>query len=357
MIIATLTSLFTALNVQAANPERWFEVEVYIFKHDNANTERWAETILPIKLRGNVDLITPIVHTEHEIQPAVECTDIDNMYSLEYDLGSSMMDDCVSQEAIIQERYPERIPFEISQTEAPLVYQGSPASLLALSQSQFKTLIKKINAKSSNQNLLHMTWQQAMLPKRKAKALHIFAGNNLSHKFQPNGFPVVPEVTNSELELNSLADENIDIYTGNLNTADDTTPSLSVLKPQNTPLWQLDGKLNIYLNHYLYIEADLRLREPGIIEPHPLPTDNLQMDDGNILGSPNDELTPEHVAEVQHFLFSIPLIQNRRVRSNEVHYFDHPKMGMFIQIRKMTQPIEKPAELINELAPKLQSNF
>ena len=38
------------------------------------------------------------------------------------------------------------------------------------------------------------------------------------------------------------------------------------------------------------------------------------------------------------YLMSIPLEQNRRVKSDEIHYLDHPEMGMVIQIRKMAQP-------------------
>ncbi len=360
MIIAIVTALISAFKVQAAAPERWFEVELYIFKRDTSSTEQWPETFLPNKLRGNVDLITPIVRTEQEIHPAVVCSELDNAFALEADLSSSMMDDCVSQEAITQERLPVRIPFEISQIDAPLVYQGSPASLLTLSQSQFNGLITKIEAESGNQSLLHMTWQQAMLPKRKAKALHIFAGKDLSNEFQDDGYPIVTEEAITELDkilskdsgsvspsVNDNQDAGINAYTDNVTLANDNAPNSLDLKPQKTPIWQLNGKLNIYLNHYLYIEADLRLREPGIIRSHAQSTDSFPMGEDGFTPSAI-KATPDHVASVQHFLYSIPLIQNRRVRSSEVHYFDHPKMGMFIQIRKMTQPVEKPIELTDD---------
>jgi len=46
------------------------------------------------------------------------------------------------------------------------------------------------------------------------------------------------------------------------------------------------------------------------------------------------------------YLESIPLIQNRRVRSGEIHYFDHPQLGVVMQIRKMAQPTNvKPIDL------------
>lgn len=52
--------------------------------------------------------------------------------------------------------------------------------------------------------------------------------------------------------------------------------------------------------------------------------------------STNTNATPVKV--MTPYLMSIPLEQNRRVKSDEIHYLDHPEMGMVIQIRKMAQP-------------------
>lgn len=58
-------------------------------------------------------------------------------------------------------------------------------------------------------------------------------------------------------------------------------------------------------------------------------------------------MLPELTAQEQAFLYAIPMVQNRRVRSSEIHYLDHPKLGIIFQIRKMPQPEEQviPIEL------------
>jgi hypothetical protein len=52
------------------------------------------------------------------------------------------------------------------------------------------------------------------------------------------------------------------------------------------------------------------------------------------------------------FLQTIPLQQNRRVRSGQIHYFDHPQMGIVMQIRKMAQPTEVQTIAIPAPVPK-----
>ncbi len=66
------------------------------------------------------------------------------------------------------------------------------------------------------------------------------------------------------------------------------------------PQWQLDGFLKVHLNHYLYITSNLVTRA---------------------LGDTDTSVSGE---------FS----QFRRVISGEIHYFDHPQIGMLVQIRR-----------------------
>ena len=368
MIRATslaLVALLATFSARAVDPGHWFEVEVYIFKRDAVAKEHWAEQIKPVSLRGNVDLISPIALTEHVLRPAVTCMHEDPIAQL-YDLSRSLMEDCVTQEPLIQKRYPELIPFNIGEPEHVTAYQGEGPTLLATSQSQFHDLIKKVERQHGVHNLLHMTWQQPMLSRRNAKAVHLFAGQDFENQFQPNGFPVklIPE--NNQVELEQKPDDEIhhslsEPTTAHLQSQEHTTQvtaehsegtelesvnSEAVTtqpEPARKPVWELDGKLNIYLQHYLYIQADMRLRSIGLLEH--------KFDEGEDLELIEQNVEDQHVQKAERFLFSIPMIQNRRVRSGEIHYFDHPQMGMFIQIRKMKQPEEKPLDSENISEP------
>ena len=361
MIRATSLALAATLatfSAHAVDPGHWFEVEVYIFKRDAQAQEHWSEKVKPVSLRGNVDLISPIILTEHVLRPAVSCMHDDPISQL-HDLTRSLMDDCVSQEPILQKRYPKVTTFEIGQPEHITSYMGESATLLGYSQNQFKSLIHKVERQNGVHNLLHMTWQQPMLSKRNAKAVHLFAGNDYSTEYHPDGFPVKQPLeqtetphefvdpTNSQVINADNIQQNKMNNQNSIHKIEDSVDKTSKSEPEaeieTKPVWELDGKLNIYLQHYLYIQADLRLRTLGLLE-------NSLTDDEELSLAEHKQNNTEHVKPAQHFLLSIPMIQNRRVRSGEIHYFDHPKMGMFIQIRKMEQPEEKPIDS-NEMLP------
>lgn len=351
-LVASLAT-FSAL---AVDPGHWFEVEVYIFKRDTKTQEHWTEQVKPVTLRGDVDFISPIVLTEHILRPAVTCMS-EGLFAQPNDLTHSQIEDCIAQEPLIEKRYPQIIPFNIAKPERITAYEGGGATLLAKSQGQFKNLISKVERQANVHSLLHLTWQQPMLSRKKAQAVHLFAGNDFGKQFQADGFPVeqLPKQTDTELpqfndintnhseaesSLQQAEYENLQI-TSNINIdsefgINDVQVEQIEAKPQHEPVWELDGKLNIYLQHYLYIQADLRLRDPGLLQHKSKGNEELALSE-----NPQDN---EHAQAAEHFLFSMPMIQNRRVRSEEIHYFDHPHMGMFIQIRKMKQPAPRPPQ-------------
>ncbi|TPH15962.1 CsiV family protein [Litorilituus lipolyticus] len=76
--------------------------------------------------------------------------------------------------------------------------------------------------------------------------------------------------------------------------------------------WELDGLFKVHLDHYLYITADFNLVTKDV--------------NSNSQGT-------EHLDERSKSK-QISFQQNRRVISGEVHYFDHPYIGMLVQIRR-----------------------
>lgn len=99
----------------------------------------------------------------------------------------------------------------------------------------------------------------------------------------------------------------------------EVTPLTAPNKPNQD--WWLDGYFRLHLNHYLFITTDFNVAVPF------------------------EQTTQEEIKteEQQPFTFKlIPFSQNKRVISKEVHYFDHPYMGMIVQIRRYKKP-EPPA--------------
>ncbi|NIY94022.1 CsiV family protein, partial [Vibrio diazotrophicus] len=102
----------------------------------------------------------------------------------------------------------------------------------------------------------------------------------------------------------------------------------------------LDGTLQIYVQHYLYAEVMMDLKEPSVrevlMQDEPLeltPAD--EQADGTVQAGNLAPVSPTR--KVESFLKSYRIDQKRRMRSSETHYLDHPLMGMIIQVRKVAE--------------------
>ena len=104
--------------------------------------------------------------------------------------------------------------------------------------------------------------------------------------------------------------------------------------------YQLEGVVAVTLGRYLHFQASLSYTEPGMgLEPMRLVL--------NPAGSSAPEQSPVETRPV------MILDQSRRMRSEEVHYLDHPKLGIIVRIDPVTVPeeliaafdaLEEPAE-------------
>lgn len=301
--LAAIIALSHTFNAHA---ESWFEVEVFIFERQSNSLEQWPDLSAPNKNKQLIDIITPEISTDIT-GVAIGLSGCD---ASDWALDTSGCNDPkVSNNT---KSYPSILPFTIAAKTPRHAVIGESAVLLSEQQGQFKQLINTLNREGNIQGLVHLTWQQNMQSRRNAKAIRIIGGRDFSKQFTYHGQPVSQSQPSPAVTM-------IGDYSalGSINTP---APVM--------PVWELDGSINIYLSHYLYIETDLFLRKVSqkLMDPN----------HGELMGfnSPSTEkvMTP--------FLQSIPLDQNRRVRSGQIHYFDHPQMGLVMQIRKMEQPTQ-----------------
>jgi hypothetical protein len=94
---------------------------------------------------------------------------------------------------------------------------------------------------------------------------------------------------------------------------------LNITSPPKKPLqpWFLDGFIKVHLDHYLFITADFNVFNQEQV---------------------NHEIENDENNDIKLVNFS----QNRRVITGEIHYFDHPYIGMVVQIRRFDP--SKPAD-------------
>jgi len=90
----------------------------------------------------------------------------------------------------------------------------------------------------------------------------------------------------------------------------------SVRIKASTGKYELDGSINIYRNRFLHARPNLQLSQHSL--PAPVSTET------------DAPITPDYRP-------SAWLLQDaRRMRSKEIHYIDHPKMGILLMIRPVS---------------------
>ncbi|AUC88812.1 MAG: hypothetical protein CL600_13975 [Alteromonas sp.] len=119
---------------------------------------------------------------------------------------------------------------------------------------------------------------------------------------------------------------------------------------EQTPIWEIDGRMKVFLKYinrvpYLHIDSELFYRHPvpetflssGIDTPANAEGNTQETTQENT--QENAELTPTEPQQLAYQLVSIPLAEQRRVISEQLHYFDHPLFGFIVQIRRYKRPI------------------
>ncbi|OUS28959.1 hypothetical protein A9Q98_06875 [Thalassotalea sp. 42_200_T64] len=227
-----------------------------------------------------------------------------------------------------------QIPRTISGSED--LYAKVPY-LLDKSSLQLTHIHKSLRRSKEFRPVLHIGWRQAVVDRNRAIPVRLLAGENLGLIAKESQVKVElePLLQLSEQQKQQITRAHIsqiitDIKDGNSNLSEatrllkqrDITPLFSEQELSNvTPInnaelpqtWEIDGLFKVHLNHYLFINSEFNV----IAEVENSFADGEHSTAGQIL---------------------IPFKQNRRVISGEVHYFDHPYIGMIVQIRRHQKP-------------------
>lgn len=145
------------------------------------------------------------------------------------------------------------------------------------------------------------SWIQRDLGRNSAPHLHLRNNRQLQVLLQPEAVEdeVAPEPV-SEPDTNSF------VFGPERYAAEE------LVAEEPISLYQLDGTVRLYSRRYLHLALDLRW---------------TQLDDGGAASS--GELLPESV------LRSFRLNETRRMRRNQLHYFDHPRFGVLARVTRV----------------------
>ncbi|MBA6223553.1 hypothetical protein H4J51_05495 [Colwellia sp. MB02u-18] len=277
----------------------------------------------------------------------------------------------------------DKVPLLI---DGPEHIDNNKTHLLSKNSLQLNDIIQDLRYSKNFRPMLHMGWRQVARPEKQSVPVKVYAGDNFVIPYQKqltkfneqknqqrshlltetskknllepspvqNQTEQLQQAKKARLEqiIAQIAqvNENTDELLAALDQQDlslKLTDEMPLAVTENTPpiapiqQWFIEGFFNIHLKHYLFITADFNILDKSLAElatarlAPTLPTDVN-------LNSAANTSTPIQAKAIR-------FQQNRRVISGEVHYFDHPYMGMIVQIRPYTKPEPEPEQ---EPAPK-----
>ena len=260
----------------------------------------------------------------------------------------------------------DKVPSTINNTED--IFSDNDY-LLSAESLQLTDIVKQLSRSKNFKPLMHFGWRQKTKTKRLAVPMKIFAGENFGfqyeqelQKFQQQLIAskdqedilhdalyrdtiVVEELSEEVIKqqaiterLQALIAKLPNLPTDTISLLDEVNKDISLtntmLNPSNmltAPTkppqnWTLEGFLKVEVDFYLHITADINVMNMSLAQ---LAT---------------QQLLPVDAEQDAIQLKTINLKQDRRVRSKEIHYFDHPYMGMIIRILPYKKPIEEVEE-------------
>jgi hypothetical protein len=292
---------------------------------------------------------------------------------------------------------PASLPIIIEGHDWPA---ASKAHLLTSNQQALSSISRQIRSNRELERLFHATWRQpVMFGKNKAFNVRLYGGQNYAQQFDMNGDMREQKLANSsDKEPNNSATEfgydstaALSDYDSNYTSGADknslsgvstafeadktaahgTDQFLAVSdifadldrrlsNPQaieygafkaldtpmiveqgeddttdaslRTPIWEIDGTIKVFLKYinrvpYLHVDSEMFYRQP-------VPMSYFSSEDD----SSGNAAKPRQATSTAYKLVSVPLAEQRRVISTQLHYFDHPLFGFVVQIRRYNRP-------------------
>lgn len=333
----------------AAQEQRWFEIELIVFSQNPADNlqESFVDSITPIKPGRAIDLLTARYQPDISAllltlplclqqSPALAADSFTPAYMTELCIIEQQLPAWAQSSLFETRQLMRNVPYQ-NQLQPVITGNGQHQQVPYLADAnalQLTDVASRITRQSDKQLLLHTAWRQAPVTERLAIATRWYSGSNYSAEFDywGQGVPALAEdhinpmssdTQTAEFEADKPSSDNDMLQhieqllqllaadralpeLASTDTADIANNGNNTLTINTLPqqVWQLDGLFKLHLDHYLFVNAEFNLRVPH--------ADKLQ---------------------------TIYVRQSRRVISGEIHYLDHPYLGIVLQIRRY-QPTE-----------------
>ena len=179
---------------------------------------------------------------------------------------------------------------------------GLPEAFAFIKRSEFRLsgIRSRLTKSSKFEPLLHLGWRQPTALPKKALPVYLYYGiDNPSHRSA-----LEAPLTNSKGAQSGIG-----------------FASNQPVGPKNSRLY---GVVTLSVSRYLHLKSDLHFRAPVLQQEYVLEPPNSGFFESN--AEPIERLIERDV------LLDFTMAESRRMRSKEIHYFDHPMFGLIVLV-------------------------
>ena len=220
----------------------------------------------------------------------------------------------------------------------------TPYELLKPNELQLIPVIKKLQKSSKYKPLLHLGWRQPTLHPDESKPIFVYQGVDLpllayNAMQTPNGKSAK---ANSSGRFSSVAVGNFTVDSSQYGQLMSPSEIDTLTGPMLNPFY---GTLRLSVSRYLHLEANLNYRIPVIKEEVvPVSLEDSIVSTGfqqNVAFNEEGEMA-ETKLQSRETIQNLNMFETRRMRSKEIHYFDHPLMGIIVRVIPFEIPENEP---------------
>ncbi len=361
MITAVCLCSVSAVQAQSTD-DPWFEIELIAFERGSLNStlEKFNDSVTPIAVHRSLDLLKPLYQPDiralYSALPPCQAAQSKPGQPLPLDAELQFVETSVQPwfdevqlaeqslslfsqtfppEPLLQwpvacqsaprvqpgitapqlladnsDRFvagPQLLPvIPIPAAPLPLAHQGGPY-LTDESTFLLKDLAWQLSHRAGHKLLLHTAWRQPLGVKRRSQSLRFFAGQRFSPQFDYQGLAKDPaaDLAADQADLQTAINRTYQQLQQQQQLQQDTASKTVVGLPEQ--VWQLDGLIQPYNERMLFADTEFNLRQL-------------------VPGTGGDKLQTFYVKD------------NVRLLLGEIHYLDHPRFGLILQIRRFTPP-------------------
>ncbi len=283
------------------NEPLWYQIEVIIFENRNfrgdpSDPEFWPRNILLAYPNNSIRLITPEELKEIEAK----------------------------------EKELQAQQFPASQSDLNEVPEEKPFIDLGDEFYQLSRESRAVDSERDMRVLFHKVWRQPLASRETAQSIIVSGGNTYDEHYELEGSLTISVSRYLHLD----ADIWFSSFEANIGQEDNWWPSLPQPPNRNANLDMTDNFV------------DNKISEFGSTTPPWMQNQNGQTMRFGLNNSEKEDLS---VGKQNYVIKQIvKLEQTRRMRSGELHYLDHPKLGILVRIDNYKKPgSDNEAELEN----------